>query len=76
VFSPPPGTSKRRKVTPAKAFAGPRSECELCVVGDARATCTCVVQDRCAERNDAGHQCMLGAGHSLRHVTAAGKHWK
>lgn len=37
--------------------------------------CTCAVQDRCSATDDRARQCILGAGHSLRHVTATGKHW-
>lgn len=51
-------------------------ECVRCHAGEECAPCTCTVQDRCAELNAKGHQCALGAGHTLKHVTVAGVYWR
>lgn len=50
--------------------------CARCVHGEDAAPCTCPVQDRCSATSDHGHQCILGAGHSLKHVTARGHYWR
>jgi hypothetical protein len=75
VFSPPPGTGRKKMPPEGRVFRPSLVDCELCHGGDARKACTCILQDRCSDTNDSGHQCILGAGHSLRHVTAAGKYW-
>lgn len=70
-----PGLSKRRGS--GGAFAGPRGECAHCQLGKVEAPCTCFVQDRCSEVNPRlRRQCILGAGHTLKHVDAAGNFWE
>lgn len=50
--------------------------CPLCHHGEEAAKCTCPVQDRCSAVTDNGHQCILGVGHTLKHVTARGHYWR
>jgi hypothetical protein len=49
--------------------------CARCHHGEEAAPCTCPVQDRCSSE-DGGRQCIQGAGHSMRHVDAAGRYWR
>jgi hypothetical protein len=49
--------------------------CKRCERGSVDSPCTCLVQDRCAEVDDDGHQCCLGVGHTLKHVTGTGVYW-
>ena len=75
MFTPPPLSRPKRKAPARTAFAGARGECEGCQRGDGKRPCTCVVQDRCNAATDGGAQCILGAGHRLRHVTSTGRHF-
>lgn len=70
-----PGVARRllRRLPPVTS---PDGSCLRCVRGIDEAPCTCIVQDRCSATDDSGHQCSLGAGHTLQHVTAAGHYWR
>jgi hypothetical protein len=67
---------RRNKPSPCPAAVPAFIACERCQGGDPDARCRCDAVDRCSETDSKGHQCMLGAGHSLKHVTATGDYWQ